>query len=92
MGIPAASIVLLGWIIVVAILVQGVRLRPYDRIFPAGALAVAILAGTHSMVDFPLQIPGYAIVAFAIIGVGLAQSLDVPRRPAVSGQARSRKP
>jgi len=26
------------------------------------------------MVDFSLQVPGYAIVAFAVVGVGLAQS------------------
>ena len=30
----------------------------------------------HSSIDFSLQIPGFAIVVFAIVGVGLAQSFD----------------
>jgi hypothetical protein len=32
---------------------------------------VAVL---HSLVDFTLQIPGYSIVALALVGAGLAQS------------------
>jgi hypothetical protein len=38
------------------------------------ALSVAVLAVLHSLVDFSLQIPGYAIPALALIGAGLAQS------------------
>ena len=30
----------------------------------------------HSLVDFSLQISGYAIVVFALVGAGLAQSLQ----------------
>ena len=46
---------------------------------PVAALAVASLAVLHSLIDFSLQIPGYAIVALALIGAGLAQSLPNPR-------------
>ena len=35
---------------------------------------IAILALAHSLIDFSLQIPGYAIVVFALLGAGLAQS------------------
>jgi hypothetical protein len=43
---------------------------------PVGALAVAILGLAHSIIDFSLQIPGYAIVVFALVGAGLAQSFS----------------
>ena len=77
LGIPAAALVLLGWMILVAVLFRGVRTRQRDRMFPAAGSAVALLSGLHSLVDFPLQVPGYAIVAFAIIGTGLAQSHEI---------------
>ena len=44
----------------------GVRIRRRDLIVPVGALAVAILGLAHSLIDFSLQIPGYAIVVFAL--------------------------
>jgi hypothetical protein len=28
----------------------------------------------HTLIDFSLQIPGYSIVVFAILGAGIAQS------------------
>jgi hypothetical protein len=31
---------------------------------------------THSVIDFSLQIPGYAIVVFSLVGAGLAQSFS----------------
>jgi len=33
----------------------------------------------HSLIDFSLQIPGYAIVALSLIGAGLAQSFSARR-------------
>jgi O-antigen ligase len=74
-GLPLAGLVALAWIIGLAVLAQGVRTRRRDLVVPVAALAVAILALLHSMVDFSLQTPGYAIVAFALLGAGLAQSL-----------------
>jgi hypothetical protein len=35
---------------------------------------VALLGFLHSLVDFSLQIPGYLIPFFAIVGTALAQS------------------
>jgi len=40
------------------------------------------------MVDFSLQIPGYAIVAFAVVGGGLGQSF----RPSPEPVERATKP
>lgn len=74
LGVPLMLLVLAGWGTILAILVNGVRLRRRDRVVPAAGLTVAVLAAAHSLVDFSLQITGFAIVALAIVGAGLAQS------------------
>jgi O-antigen ligase len=76
LGLPLAALIILAWVIVIIVLIQGVRGRRRDLIFPVGALAVGILGLAHSSVDFSLQIPGYAIVVFALVGAGLAQSFS----------------
>jgi len=81
LGLPLAALIVLAWLIVLAILIRGARIRRRDLIVPVGALAVAILGLTHSAIDFPLQIPGYAIIVFALIGAGLAQSF-----PSINGR------
>jgi O-antigen ligase len=74
MGIPIATLVVVAWIVIFAVLIRGALVRRRDLVVPVAALAVAILAVLHSLIDFSLQIPGYAIVALALIGTGLAQS------------------
>jgi O-antigen ligase len=74
MGVPIAVLVVVAWIVIFAMLVRGALTRRRDLVIPVAALAVAILAVLHSLIDFSLQIPGYAIVALALIGTGLAQS------------------
>jgi O-antigen ligase len=73
-GLPLASVVVIGWLVAFAVLMHGVRIRRRDRIVPAAALSVALLAVLHSLVDFSLQIPGFAIVVFGLLGAGVAQS------------------
>jgi hypothetical protein len=46
---------------------------------PLSGFLIALLAVTHSMIDFSLQIPGFAIVVAAIVGGGLAQSFRTVR-------------
>ena len=74
LGLPLAGLIVLAWLIVLAVLIRGARIRRRDLIVPVGALVVAILGLAHSVIDFSLQIPGYAIVVFALVGAGLAQS------------------
>ena len=74
-GLPLACIVVIGWMIAFGVLAHGVRTRRRDRIIPAAALSVGLLAALHSLVDFSLQIPGFAIVVFGLLGAGIAQSL-----------------
>jgi hypothetical protein len=74
-GLPLASIVVIGWMIAFGVLAHGVRTRRRDRIIPAAALSVGLLAALHSLIDFSLQIPGCAIAVFGLLGAGIAQSL-----------------
>jgi hypothetical protein len=74
MGIPVAAMVVVAWCVIFAVLLRGALIRRGGLSCPVAALAVAVLAVLHSMVDFSLQIPGYSIVALALIGAGLAQS------------------
>ena len=76
LGVPLAGLICLAWLIVLAVLIRGVRIRRRDLIVPVGALSVAILGLAHSTIDFSLQIPGYAIIVFALVGAGLAQSFS----------------
>ena len=76
LGLPLTGLIGLAWLVVLVVLWRGVRIRRNDRIVPAGALAVAILCLAHSFTDFSLQHLGYAIVVFALVGAGLAQSFS----------------
>jgi O-antigen ligase len=74
MGVPVAALVAVAWIVIFAVLVRGAVIRRRGLLVPVAALAVATLAVLHSLIDFTLQIPGYAIVALSLVGAGLAQS------------------
>jgi len=78
-GLPLAIGVFVGWAVMIAILIRGIKIRRRDAIIPLSALSVAIIANLHSWIDFSLQIPGYAIVVFSLVGVGLAQSFATDR-------------
>ena len=76
LGLPLAILTGVAWLAVIVVLFRGVVTRRRDRIVPTAALAVAVLSLAHSFVDFSLQIPGHAIVVFALVGAGLAQSFS----------------
>ncbi|MBI1203481.1 MAG: O-antigen ligase domain-containing protein [Rhodopseudomonas sp.] len=73
-GLPLTLVVALGWLVMFAVLIRGILIRQRDRIIPLAAFSVSMIAVLHSCVDFTLQVPGYAIVAFGILGAGLSQS------------------
>jgi O-antigen ligase len=74
MGLPIAALVIAAWVAILVRLVRGVQIRRRGILVPTAALAVGIIAVLHSLIDFILQIPGYAIVALCLIGAGVAQS------------------
>jgi len=56
------------------VLAHGVRTRRRDMIVPLAALCASAAGALHSMIDFSLQITGYAVVIAALLGAGLSQS------------------
>jgi O-antigen ligase len=81
-GLALAGTVAVGWLAMLGVLIHGIRKRRRDTIIPLAAFSVSLIANLHSWIDFSLQIPGYAIIMFALVGVGLAQSFS-------TSQARS---
>jgi O-antigen ligase len=75
MGIPLTIIVGAAWIAALVVLCLTVRGRRRDMVAPLSSLAVSLIALVHSLIDFSLQITGYSIVIFALLGVGLSQAI-----------------
>jgi hypothetical protein len=74
-GVPMAALIAVGWVIMLILLARGIATRRKGVGCPAVALGILVAGTLHSMVDFPLQIPAFSVVFFAIVGVGLSQSL-----------------
>jgi O-antigen ligase len=81
LGLPLTLTFATAWIVALVVLFRGTRRSRRDTVAPIAALGVALAALLHSSIDFSLQIPGFAIVVFAIVGVGLAQSFDTGPSP-----------
>src|SRR5262249_38612207 len=75
MGIPLALLVATAWIAALIILLRGASRRRRSVTVPLSALAVSLIALLHSCIDFSLQITGYSIVVFALLGLGLSQAI-----------------
>jgi len=90
-GVPAA---LLLYAILGAILVlqwRSLSRAGVERRFPAIAAAATLLLAVHSLVDFPVQMPGIAVTYAALAGLGLAQSFP-HSRPPQSREAAAERP
>jgi O-antigen ligase len=81
MGLPLAGLVFAGWTAVFGVLLFGLWTRNRDQVIVVAALAAASLGILHGMIDFSLQIPGFALMVFALVGAGLAQSFRVTLSP-----------
>jgi O-antigen ligase len=77
MGIPLTLVVAAAWVIALVVLALVMRRRRRTMNRPLAALAVSLIALLHSSFDFSLQIAGYSIVVFALLGVGLSQAAVV---------------
>ena len=75
LGAPAALALWLSVGIIVAKCFQQARAWAYRRTLPAAAVSVAAIAGTHSLVDFSMQIPACVYLFVILLGLGWAQSL-----------------
>ncbi|MBN9003788.1 MAG: O-antigen ligase family protein [Rhizobiales bacterium] len=90
MGIPIGTAVLLGAIAAVLFLGRGaLKGADHDQNSLAAVAGIAALGFAHSTIDFSLQIPGYFIVFWIVLGCGLARA----SADGVTGaKARSRRP
>ncbi len=76
LGIPAALLLFAAALWPVAGVWRGAGARRRDQHVPALAAGVAAWAITHSLVDFPLQIPAIAAGVCLVIGLGFAQAIS----------------
>jgi O-antigen ligase len=67
LGLPFAVALVAGYAILIGVFVRGLRDRHRFRFIPVMGLTVLILASLHSLVDFSLQIPGFATYFAAIM-------------------------
>jgi O-antigen ligase len=74
LGLPAAMLVMLSYILVFYKVVRGFFVRHRDGHYSAIAAAVCVLVGLHSLVDFSLQIQANTLAFALLLGLGLAQS------------------
>lgn len=74
LGIPATLLLVSAVAAPAAGCARGVRARRRHRAIAAVGISAAILVGTHSMVDFSLQIPAVAVTFCLVLGLASAQS------------------
>lgn len=68
LGIPAALLLMLSLLTLVAHCLRAPDRRPRDRLFRALALSATLLVAVHATVDFSMQIPAVAVTWAAIMG------------------------
>ena len=77
-GLIGLALVIIAIVAVTWHLVGGIRRRTRRFVLPAIGLSVLIFVATHSLVDFPLQIPAIAVAALAVITLALCQTRHRP--------------
>lgn len=73
-GIPLTLIIVAAWIAALTVLWMGSQRSRRETVIPLAAFGAALIAVLHSSFDFSLQVSGYAMVVFAIAGIGLAEA------------------
>jgi len=92
-GLPLAGLIAAAWAAAIGVLAAACRNGSRGRVTPLAALSIAVIALVHSSLDFSLQVAGYSIVCFAVVGVGLARACPTADRPDPAhapGDARGR--
>jgi hypothetical protein len=80
LGLPLAGMVGAGWLFLLGILLASIEMGRRGKIIPLAALGFSGIGILHSFVDFTLQIPGYSIVTFGLVGAGVSWSLSSESR------------
>jgi hypothetical protein len=75
MGLPVAGLVTLAALASIFLLVRrALKADQHHRVTLAAIAGIAVMTYLHSLIDFPLQIPGYSIPFGILIGCGLADA------------------
>ena len=82
MGIPLTLVIAIAWVGALVVLSFGLTGQRRNMIAPLSSFAVSLIALLHSSIDFSLQIAGYSIVVFALLGLGLSQAIRGDNRAA----------
>ena len=88
LGIVVAALVLVACVWIAWVLLREALTDRRRRVVPIATFAVLVVAYVHGLVDFSLQIPGFAIVFWLLIGAGLGNALI---RPLAGDGERSRE-
>jgi O-antigen ligase len=74
LGLVFGSMLVASLVLLVMRCVKGALTRQENETIPCIAAGAAFLAGTHSLVDFSLQIQAIGLTFVALLGAGVAQS------------------
>jgi hypothetical protein len=73
LGLVATGMLLLCWFVVLLAIWRSPPFRA-GRIVTVAGLTIAVVGALHSLVDFSLQIPGYAILLASALGASFASA------------------
>ena len=91
LGLPFLVALAIGYLVLIAAFIRGVKVRHKFRFIPVMGLAALILASLHSIVDFSLQIPGVGVYFAAIMAATVTVSLGRGERLDFAASARTRR-
>lgn len=80
LGIPMTLVIGSAWLVALLVLVHGTRRSRRETVVPLAALGVCLIALLHTSIDFSMQVPAFAIIVFALTGIGLAQSVHTEQK------------
>ena len=75
LGAAFALALAIGYVVLIAAFVRGLARRRRYRFVPAMGLCALALVSLHSIVDFSLQIPGFAVYFAAVMAAAVTVSL-----------------
>jgi O-antigen ligase len=84
-GLPATLLVLAGWLLLIVLHVRGVISARESYALPVLGVCALLLMSIHGVVDFSLQIPGFAIPFAVLVGTTFGHTA---RRAAARSRAR----
>lgn len=74
LGLPAAALLYGAVAVVLWGCGHALLTRRRDQVYPAVAIAAAVLLGIHGLIDFSVQMPSIAATLALLLGIGYAQT------------------